>query len=172
MTRVKLHHKYRRTGFTLSELMVSMVIGSSLMVLAIGVLQKSFRWSTDSRHRAADEQSFDRLQRQFRSDVHLATEADVTDTAVTLQIDESTVTYKFTGDTFTRIQQSMENATQQDQFRLRGINRAKFGQLTKPDRVTLTTYKQTPIKDPTGVPIWRNIEAVIDFSQRHLKEQE
>ena len=162
--------KPERFGFTLSELFVSMVIGSALMVLTIGVLQKSFRWSTASRHRVAVEQSFDRLQRQFRSDVHFASEANFSENTLQLKVGDQSVTYQIEGDSLTRVQQSAENVTHNDRYEFHGMNRAEFSQLEHPDRAVLRTYKQTQIKDPSRVPVWRDIQAVRGFSLRHREQ--
>lgn len=63
-----------RRGFTLTELLVVMVAGSSLMVTGVAMLHHSLRSASVARQRAAEHQTLFRLADQFRRDVHLAEE--------------------------------------------------------------------------------------------------
>lgn len=57
-------------GFTLVELLVVISVGSGLMLLAIGVVQQSMTFAQLGYHRADQDRTMVRLDRQFRQDVH------------------------------------------------------------------------------------------------------
>ena len=65
----------RRGGFTLTELLVVMAAGSTLAMVAIGMVHRSFHFSSSSRKEAAQSQTFGRLALQFRADARMATSA-------------------------------------------------------------------------------------------------
>ncbi|MFM2003081.1 MAG: hypothetical protein RI963_2507 [Planctomycetota bacterium] len=65
----------RRGGFTLTELLVVMAAGGTLAMVAIGMVHRSFHFSSSSRKEAAQLQTFSRLAQQFRADARMATSA-------------------------------------------------------------------------------------------------
>lgn len=67
--------KNRRAGFTLTELLVVMAAGSTLAMVAIGMVHRSFHFSSASRREATQSQTFGRLAQQFRADARMATSA-------------------------------------------------------------------------------------------------
>lgn len=67
--------KNRRVGFTLTELLVVMAAGSTLAMVAIGMVHRSFHVSSALRKEAAQSQTFGRLAQQFRTDARMATSA-------------------------------------------------------------------------------------------------
>ncbi len=62
-----------RAAHTLVELVVSMTVGSALMVLAVGLLHQSLSLASTARTRANQFRTLDRLAQDFRRDAHLAT---------------------------------------------------------------------------------------------------
>ncbi len=67
----------KRPAFTLIELVLTMTVGSSLMVLSIGLLQQSMRLATLARHRAETHRALDRLASEFRHDLHRAVQCSI-----------------------------------------------------------------------------------------------
>ncbi len=63
-----------RRGFTLTELLVVMAAGSSVMLTGVAMLHQSLRLTSATRQRAAEHQTLFRLADQFRRDVHFAEE--------------------------------------------------------------------------------------------------
>jgi len=61
-----------RKGFTLTELMITMGAGSSLMVLAVGLVHQSMHLTAAARRGADEHRAMSRLASQFRDDVRLA----------------------------------------------------------------------------------------------------
>jgi len=59
-----------RRGFTLTELLVVMAAGSSVMLTGVAMLHQSLRLTSATRQRAAEHQTLFRLADQFRRDVH------------------------------------------------------------------------------------------------------
>jgi len=68
-----------RNGYTLIELSVTISVGSSLMMLAVGLLHQTMNLTSTARTRAAQHHTLDRLTQDFRQDVHVTTEAALTD---------------------------------------------------------------------------------------------
>ncbi|TWU24935.1 hypothetical protein Pla52o_12320 [Novipirellula galeiformis] len=60
----------RMFGHTLVELVVSMAAGTTLMVLALGLVHESMTMSALSKERASHDRNSQRLVDQFRADVH------------------------------------------------------------------------------------------------------
>lgn len=60
-----------RAAHTLVELVVSMTVGSALMVLAVGLLHQSLSLASTARTRANQFRTLDRLAQDFRRDAHL-----------------------------------------------------------------------------------------------------
>lgn len=65
-----------RKAYTLIELCITMSIGSALMLLAIGLLHQSLSFASMARSQADFHRTLNRLARDFRNDVHLASSLD------------------------------------------------------------------------------------------------
>lgn len=63
-----------RRGFTLTELLVVMAAGSSVLLTGVAMLHQSLWLASATRQRAAEHQTLFRLADQFRRDVHFAEE--------------------------------------------------------------------------------------------------
>jgi len=66
-----------RRGFTLTELLITLGAGTTLMMLSVGLIHRSMRWTSAARVQAADHRTLGQLSSQFRADVHRAESAVV-----------------------------------------------------------------------------------------------
>ena len=159
----------RRRGFTLSELSVAMVAGSSLMLLSIGMVQSAFHWTKLSRQRIADDRSFDQLQRQFRNDVHGARDASIDDTSLTLSMaDQKRVAYTVVDDAVRRVEMRAEKPVRTETYRLSDSLKAAFRRIDQPQRIVLSVRHQPQLDDQPSI-LWRHVESVI--GRNHLVQR-
>lgn len=92
----------RRRGISLIELLAAMTAASVVMATAAGLVHRSFTFESRSRQVLGDERTAVRLARQFREDVHAATDvrcrtAGAADPAiVVIEGPHGTVTYRAT----------------------------------------------------------------------------
>ncbi|MCD0458308.1 hypothetical protein [Roseiconus lacunae] len=89
-----------RLGFTLREIVLSLSISSTVMMLSTGMIRQAFSWSKVGQQRTHDDQICYLLSTELRSHLHLAREVtlvrdtDASSTRVTLQLgDDNKVTY-------------------------------------------------------------------------------
>jgi prepilin-type N-terminal cleavage/methylation domain-containing protein len=110
---------YQRKGFTLVELLTTMTMGSSIMLLAIGLVHQSMTMSKLAKVRWEHDQSLARLAQQFRSDVHAAAEVtSISAESLSLKLpDNSAITYKFEADTLRWQKTSPSTDVAHDTFR-------------------------------------------------------
>ena len=155
-----------RHGFTLSELSVAMVAGSSIMLLSISMVHHSFKWTKMIRHRVSADQSFDRLQKQFRSDAHVASQGQLDNSGkLILTHANQTVAYAVDGGAVHRVVTQGEQASHET-YRLGDDFRASLTLADEPKRIVLSTKRILPTAK-AGSPIleefsvWRHVEAVL-----------
>ena len=74
MTRIPRCH---RTAFTLIEMLITIAIGSSVMVTSAALLHKSFELHKTAQDRIQRGRLLDRLIQQFRSDVYAAIDFEI-----------------------------------------------------------------------------------------------
>lgn len=101
-----------RTGTVLAELVICMSIGSSLMLLAIGVAHQALSASSRARQRCDVNRACIRLERQFRNDVHRAAKlTSVAAESLQIELDDSTnVTYEVKDNSVVRVQSTATKA--------------------------------------------------------------
>ena len=157
-----------RSGFTLTELSAAMIAGSTLMALAISMVHHSFNWSTLSKQRVVNDQSFDRLQRQFRDDVHQANEVSLSGDTVAIKLPgDRSVQYSYDESTIHRVVQVSDDQKEKGREQYRFGEDLTFAFVTKqnPERIVLSGTRIVPLThvDP---PIWRHVEAVVGRTNR------
>ena len=132
-----------------------MVAGSALMMLCVSMVHQSFRWTQISNQHVRDDQTFWRLQQQFRRDAHVALNASlIADSRITFDNpDDSTVTYSVGTNQVRRTSgQSVEDFRFGDQLSV------KFDTATEPERVALHVQRGTQLNTTT---VWRRVECVV-----------
>lgn len=160
------HRNRSRGGFSLTELSATMAAGSTLMMLAVGMLHQSFLWSSIARQRENDDRRFDRLQRQFRIDVHAARQATLQQQVLSLTtIDQGVITYSVaeSGDVQRREQTAAGEL--KESFPWTDSLQVSLLQQDQPKRMVLSARRIPKVAEQP--PIWRHVEAVVGFSNRH-----
>ena len=156
----------RRHGFSLTELSVTMMAGSTLMLLAVSMVHEAFQWTHASKDRVQANQSFDNLQRQLRRDVHLADNAVVEDNTLRLSVPgEEEIAYTIDSRHVKRTQMP----DRREAYYVGESIQLSLSQRSDPQRVVLSGHRKTPLKniDP---PAWRHIEAVVGYLDIQTKE--
>ena len=151
----------RRSGFTMVEIMVTMTIGSALMVLGVGLVHQTLTLSTASRVRSDHLRSLNRLARQFRADIHRASSCTIEspDQMLLEMPDSRTVTFTADSNIIVRLQPTGDGRTRRAHYRLSPDAAIKFETVDDPDRARLTVTRST--RFTTHESIDRRTEAVI-----------
>ncbi len=140
----------KRRAFTLVELLTTMTMGSSVMLLAIGLVHQSMSMSKLAKVRWEHDQSLARLAERFRSDVHSASALISASTkSLSLKLDESTVVYKYDAAQVTWEKTSPHSAVARETFRFDERCAANFASQAHPNRVVLQVERQV---ESTEVP--------------------
>lgn len=69
----------RRLAFTLTELMITLSLGSGMMLIAVSLVHRSMHLTSAARGRADEHRAIGRLVDSFRRDVHQAETASIED---------------------------------------------------------------------------------------------
>lgn len=64
-------------GYTLIELSITMTVGSTLMILSVGLIHQAMRYHSVTRDRSLEHRLLDRFSGEFRRDIHRAKSAEV-----------------------------------------------------------------------------------------------
>jgi prepilin-type N-terminal cleavage/methylation domain-containing protein len=133
-----------RSGFTLTELMVTMSVGSVLMVLAVGLVHQSMQLTATTRRVADEHQAISRLASQFRDDVRRADQVRIeSDKVVRISIPErGEITYSAEAATCTRTMmdpavEPRTNWAGSEEYRLLPGGQIRFESLEQPRRAAL-----------------------------------
>ncbi len=163
----------RRRAFTLVEMLMTMTMGSSLMLLAIGLVHQSMSMSKLSKTRGEHDRSLARLAQQFRSDVHLASAlVSVSSDAVSLKLaDESTVTYERAAANVTRATSGPNAEVARELFSFDERCVATFAAEANQSRVRLQIERRlenTEVPSPIDLRViasvgrWQSLEKALD----------
>lgn len=139
----------RRRASSLVELMMSMTAGSSLMLVAIGLVHQTMTVSRQTTEQTDHDRSLARLAMQFRFDAHRASEATAeSENELSLTwSDETKVTYQFADRHITRRHQRASGEEEQERFALRGQATTTFEALSDPDRVELIIRRDAGLQN-------------------------
>ena len=161
-------HNMPRCAFTLKELVISMSVGSLLMVSAIGVMTQSFRSVKNARHRMDDDRTFFQLSRDWRGDAHLATSVSHDGESINFMMDnERIVRFEVDPDSISRtiLQSGTPVARQTFRWKLQKTCHIE----TDPSAATarLLVRRSIPEAPDLSAPIWRTCNSVIGLRIRH-----
>ncbi|MDZ4849602.1 MAG: prepilin-type N-terminal cleavage/methylation domain-containing protein [Pirellulaceae bacterium] len=86
----------RRRGFTLVEMIVVLAIGSTVLTLAIGMVDQSMLISSATKSGCQRQLATNRFLEQFRSDIHQGTkvDSDSPDSLTVFSSDDSKIVYR------------------------------------------------------------------------------
>ena len=158
----------RRKAFTLVELSVSMAAGGALMILAIGMLHQSMSLASTARGRSDQQQTLNRLAREFRVDVHRAAQCIVVSPASMRLVmsDDSQIRYEVNGSRIRRIQQLDGDLVRRESFDCGAGSSATLESQTEPARALLTVVR-TPHPNSDQTRVDRQVAAVVGRLASH-----
>lgn len=159
-----------RKGSTLVELVLSMSAGSAVMLLAISLVHQTICLTEKSRHRADNHRTIDQLAENFRLDVHMSSEMEVTsdETMLVKNRDGSVVTYLSQNHSVVRQRRHASLGDENERFVLSVGSTASFQRISNPERISLTISSETGLNGiPPRVDLhvesivgrWRSLEA-------------
>jgi len=152
----------QRNGSTLVELVLSMSAGSAVMLLAIGLVHQTMTMTEKSRRRADNHRALDQLAQNFRRDVRMATEFEVTSEEDLLikNPDGSSVSYTSLNHSVVRQRKYVSLGNEYERFILGDVSTASFQRMSSPERISLIVSSETELK---GIPrrVELNIESIV-----------
>ncbi|MCC9599585.1 prepilin-type N-terminal cleavage/methylation domain-containing protein [Stieleria sp. JC731] len=163
----------RSKGFTLREVVISISISSIVLMVSTNLIQQSFQWATNSRHRITDDQRFFMLSGQLRSQIHLASEvtleqlADTPHQKLVIRLqDGSTVTYESKSQRIAVEHRSETGVLARELYQWQLPRSAHFEvdeatESVKLDVFTLNSH--THLK----APLWRTVQAIAGLRLRY-----
>lgn len=159
-----------RRGFSLIEMILTMSVGSALMVLAMSLLQQAMTLSTQARDQREADSTMNRLCDQFRRDLHEAKFVNVDQGRnVSMQVDNQVITYNFHNHRVSRKLldevrlingKEAGEPSQREIYDVGASSEFSIEKLDSPQRVVLTIRRSSPLKhlEPR---IDRQISAVV-----------
>jgi hypothetical protein len=142
----------KRSAFTLIELSVTMATGSTLMMLAIGLVHQSMTLSSIGRERCDHQRTINRLASQFRRDVHRALQCTVQSPGSIQLIlpDGDRISYEARANRLTRLQPLGVAGTRREVFEFHQRSSVTFESIDQPTRavVTIVYRPQGTIEQP------------------------
>lgn len=159
-----------RLGYTLVELLMTLTVGSTLLVLAIGMVHKSMLISESTQRRCEQLLATDRFVEQFRNDLHYGKQVDC-DSASELSVvcgDNSKIAYRAEANRITREQSLDTNQIRREELVLDDNSFGQFKKHSQSNITGLTIRSNIDLCD-TETRIERNIEAVIGLLRSNLE---
>lgn len=153
---------HRHRGSMLVELLVCMAAGSTLMMLAIGLVHQSLTISREGAHDVDRIRTVARLASQFRHDAHRAAEASAKSEAeLRLKLsDASEVVYRVSDHRLTRRHQLASGQVQNESFDFDSSDSLTLAAPAEPDRAELRIVRDTGLRDVAPRTVLHVIAAV------------
>ncbi len=152
-----------RAAFTLTELMVTLGLGSGLLVLAVGMLHRTMDLTASSGRMASEHRTIGRLADTFRVDVREATTATVeASTRVRLESaggDETT--FEVEGGRCVRTVRSGGELRSEELFELLPAAEIAFESLASGRRIGFTVHRGSARVSVPERPATLRVEAVV-----------
>lgn len=154
----------QRRGFSLIEMLLTMTVGSALMVLAMTLLQQAMTLSSQTRGQCESDRATHRLCEQFRRDAHIATTVTTQDNLETIfTVDSERITYQILDGAVTRTTSTGHQGQERsghEQYELGESTSVTIERLEQPERVSLTVRRQPMLKH-VGPRIDRQIAVTV-----------
>lgn len=129
-------NRRRRFGFTLIEMLVVMTAGMTVLMLAIGMIQKSMHLAAVNRTKMDQSTVTDRFLREFRRDAHQAVSFELDQELMFLLPTGSQVRYTIDANTVTRILIVESKTAAKEVFDIGDDRQATFAS-AEPERISL-----------------------------------
>ncbi len=156
-----------RNAYSLVELMVTMSIGSSLMMLAVGLVHQSFTLASTAKSRIDHQRTTDRLTHDFRQDAHRASDAmvDQPQQVELIRSDGVRVRYVVDGSHIQREESLNGQVQRREGYQLSENLLASFQTVDQPRRLILQ-LSPTASNPPATSPA-RQVTAVLGRTLTH-----
>ena len=156
----------KTSGFTLREVMLAMVLGSTVFICATGLVQHAFNWSATGRDRRQDDQTFFRLREDLTADLHLATEVQVGEDHLKLAVSNgSEVIYQIESRVIRRSETGREGEVKREAYRWKIQRQAVIRELETNGQIELGLSTATPGVEQTRT--WRTTRASVGLRLKH-----
>ncbi len=134
----------QRRGFSLIEMLLTMTVGSALMVLAMTLLQQAMSLSSQTQKQCDSDRTTHQLCEQFRRDAHSASTVITNDHAETIFIvDFESVLYRVLDGTVIRTRPTQQ---EYERYKLGESASVTIEPLDPPTRISLTVRRQPSLK--------------------------
>ncbi len=162
----------QRAAFTLVELLITMTTGSSIMLLAIGLVHQAMSINSASRAHGDQDRSSNRLATEFRRDVHAAEKCTIaSDQQIALTMPGGgEVTYDADANRVTRSESLGRKPQRRASFELFQEAIVSFGISDSPRRGMLTIRR--PLPKQFGADQTRVVRQVAAVVGRRLWHQQ
>lgn len=157
--------KRKPSGFTLREVMLAMVLGSTVFITATGLVQHAFDWSATARDRRQDDQTFFRLREDLTADLHLATDVQVGEDHLKITVNGSEVIYQIESRSIKRSETDRDGAIKREAYRWKINRQAAIRELASDGQIELDLSTVTP--DVERTPTWRVARVSVGLRLRH-----
>ena len=166
----------RSSAFTLVEVLMTMTMGSTLMLLAIGLVHQSLSLSKLGKTRSEHDRSVNRVAQQFRADVHSASVV-IAASADSLQLampDSTIVSYLAVESAVERKQTALTGPPSYDRFQFEPLCRIQFLASAKSPLAQFQLQRSFPHQElPTRVDVqviaqvarWQQLENSVPTEQ-------
>lgn len=144
---------WQPNGKTLVELMVAIAASGALMTLSVGLIQRAVQVRSDAQLHEQVQRSGMRLARQFRHDVHHATQAVVDEGNLVLEFSSTTrrpARYSAANGIVTREQARSDGRTHREVFQFGPEAGVRFARVDDPRRVLVDVYYVDSRQTSTG----------------------
>lgn len=158
-------------GFTLVEMLVTMTVSSTLLVMAVGMIHQTMTLHSQGRLRGDRQRTALRLARQFRHDIQRCHQVALQQDGATMNLEIQqpqpvTVTYTIQDGQIVRDQPRADGQHQREPFPLDPRDRAHFELLPDPRRAVLVvTHPVDRIAGKERIEL--HLEAVVGRHRVH-----
>ena len=128
----------KKRGFTLVEMVAVIGVGSVLLVLATGVVQRAMKLDSQWHHHADVSRSLTRFSHDLRRDTHEAESVSVSEEPAKIQLSlplGQTVNYTITDTEIARISEIDGAEPQREYYKKPADYRAILSKLSSPERI-------------------------------------
>ena len=151
----------KRNGFTLIEILVTLSVGGTMMILGVNIVHQTLKLASEARANCTQLQSSRQITTQFRRDLHAATNAEVaSNQQLILEVDDARIVYEAKNGRIRRTQSLSDGKQHLTDLLLLANAQAEFEELANPRRIALTISHDVKLY---GVPprVDRRLEAVV-----------
>lgn len=133
----------KRYGFTLIELLLVMSVGSTIMLVSIGLVHRTLTNVSEAVDRSENLLAWNRLVRSVRADVHAAIDAQVSASGdLKLEIpDDRDVNYHSKINLTTVEQSAADGRSRRDSFAFLKDTEIRFEKLDSPARISVAAVR-------------------------------